>query len=427
MGAQEIAGMLGRLNRAFDDLGIKSEYYWLYNYKANYAYEDSNNKPKGFQRYLKHTKKIRATQNKFLRFWWTFLQMWDTLYIFFHAIRTYNDFLYIFGHGMFYFNRYLRPIQELEFFLLKVFKKRVIMWLCGSDSRAPYCDVDIYKGDPKRLKSVTKKKKQNIRMLEKYATLIDYPASSHFHTKPYIQYGAIGVPVDENELAKGVSSKNEKIVILHAPSNKECKGSGIIQQIIEEIKSEGYNIEYVEVSGMPHSVVINKMASADIVIDQLYSDTPLAGFAAEACFNGVPVVVAGYYAEYYQEEWIKPIPPTIFCLPEEVKEKIIYLIENEDERQRIGQEEQDFVKQFNLSTEVAKKFCAIFDNAIPDEWWFHPNRNKYIWGCGLPKEKVVKNIVTLIDAYGMKALNISPENELYKHYQKIYFESKNIK
>ena len=78
---------------------------------------------------------------------------------------------------------------------------------------------------------------------------------------------------------------------------------------------------------------------SDIAIDQLYSDTPMAGFAAEAGINGIPVIVGGYYAEVYKKILPGPIPPTVYCKPEELKENLIYLLEHEEERKRIGEEE----------------------------------------------------------------------------------------
>ena len=87
--------------------------------------------------YIHSDKRCNAT-NEYEKNWWYFLQMWDILYIFFYVLFKYDLFIYIFGHGMFFYNKYLSRIEELEFFLLKIFRKRIVMWLCGSDSRAPY-------------------------------------------------------------------------------------------------------------------------------------------------------------------------------------------------------------------------------------------------------------------------------------------------
>ena len=185
--------------------------------------------------------------------------------------------------------------------------------------------------------------------------LIDSTASSHFHKKPYLIYNCIGIAIDEKEQVPVGQSKDNTIRILHAPSNQQAKGTATIRKIIKEIQDEGYEFEYVEVSGLPHSVVLEKMAMSDIVIDQLYSDTPMAGFATEAAMNGIPVVVGGYYADVYKKILPQPIAPTAFCNPEKLKETIIYLLEHEEERIRIGREEKKYVDNHCRATIVARQ------------------------------------------------------------------------
>ena len=153
----------------------------------------------------------------------------------------------------------------------------------------------------KKVYNATRKRARRIRMLEKYMTLIDGAASSHFHRKPYLIYSCMGVPVDEKEKVKFVKNYSDKVTILHTPSDQKGKGTNIIRSILDEIKKEGYDFDYIEVSGLPHDIVLEKIAVSDIVIDQLYSDIPMAGFAAEASINGIPVIVSGYYAEVYKK------------------------------------------------------------------------------------------------------------------------------
>ena len=57
-----------------------------------------------------------------------------------------------------------------------------------------------------------------------------------------------------------------------------------------------------------------------------------------------------------------------------------------------------------MSKIVAQKFLNILDRNIPNEWLFEPQKNEYIWGAGIPKEKVIKNIKYLIDNYGEEAV-----------------------
>lgn len=425
LGVQEIAGMMERLNNAFHEMGIESDFYCM----ADYGFGSSKKDKKILRKYQIHSdKRIHATK-EYKRNWWYFLQMWDILYIFFHVLFRYDTFIFIFGHGMFFYNKYLSKIEELEFFILKLFHKKMIMWLCGSDSRAPYCDVYLYRcaNELDRLYRATQKRSKRIKMLEKYMILIDGGASSHFHRKPYLIYNCIGIPIDRKEKVHINKKDNAKPTILHAPSNKKGKGTEAIRNILNEIEKEGYDFNYVEVSGVTHDIILEKMAESDIVIDQLYSDTPMAGFAAEASINEIPVIVSGYYAEVCKEALPQPFPPTLYCKPDELKEKIIYLLEHKEEREQIGKMETEYVENHCLSTIVASKFLKIFDNTYPDEWIMNPYDNDYIWGGGVDKKLVTDSVVKLIDCYGPQSLCLDENSILYKKYIQLYNEAKNKK
>lgn len=422
LGVQEIAGMMERLNNAFHEMGMESDFYCIEKYGFTPGTEKKDMPV--LHKYRIHTEKKMCCTKEWKKTWWSFWQMWDILYVFFHVLFRYDIFIYIYGRGLFFHNRYLRKIEEFEFFILKLFRKKMLMWLVGSDSRPPYCNGALWFEEDEKLYAITREKMKKIGMLEKYMMLIDSTASSHFHKKPYLIYNCIGIAIDEKEQVPVGQSKDNTIRILHAPSNQQAKGTATIRKIIKEIQDEGYEFEYVEVSGLPHSVVLEKMAMSDIVIDQLYSDTPMAGFATEAAMNGIPVVVGGYYADVYKKILPQPIAPTAFCNPEKLKETIIYLLEHEEERIRIGREEKEYVDNHCRATIVADKLMKIFDNSYPNEWLMNPADNDYIWGGGLSKESVVSEITRLIDKFGPKSLCLDKNGILYKQYMQLYNEAK---
>ena len=421
LGVLELGGMMERLNNAFHEMGMESDFYCVEN---DFFFGEKNDKPI-LKKYRVHTSRKKNAAREWEKTLWSVFQMWDILHAFFYVLLRYDLFIYIYGRGMFFYNRYLRKVEELEFFILKIFRKKMVMWLCGSDSRAPYCN-GAFCGEYSvaKLYSMTLEKAKRVRMLEKYMVLIDNPASSHFHTKPYVIFDCIEIPIDEEEMVQNSKRANDKITILHAPSNQKIKGTTRIRNIIKEIKEEGYDFEYIEVSGVPHEVVREKMAKADIVIDQLYCDTPKAIFATEAALNGVPVVIGGYYADVYKEVLPSPIAPTVFCNPEELKEKLIYLIGHKEERDRIGKAEREYVENHCFARNVANNFMKIFDDVYPREWIMNPADNNYIWGIGLEKKVIADEIVKLIDCYGTEALCLDKNGILYKRYLQLYNECK---
>lgn len=420
MGAQEIGGKMGILCEAFKKIGIQAEYFCLYEYVA--GDKKLSNNSVILKIYKFHTEKIRGTKKRFVKRLWGICQMVDTLILFVYALAKYNTYIYIAGHGIFFYNYYLSKITELEFKILKLFKKNVFMWFCGSDSRAPYCGCDLYQNDYEKMRDACITISNNVRMIEKYATLIDYPSSAHFHTKPYIISNTLGRPVDSSELMteNHVDSENSVVRILHVPSKPQFKGTVEIRNIINEIKEEGYSIKYTELTGVKHSEVLKQFANTDILIDQMYSDIPLTGIGAEASINGIPVVVGGYYAEQYQKTLAKPIPPTVFCLPEDLKSKLIYLICNKEARIEIGNAEKKFINEYCLSNLVAKRFVAIIEGTEPESWWFKPETSNYIYGVSLSKQQVVHNVVEMIDRFGMDSLCIDNRYCLFEEYLHLY-------
>ncbi len=50
--------------------------------------------------------------------------MWDILYIFFMFYLDMMNLFFVFGHGMFFYNKYLSKIEEVEYFILKMFRKK---------------------------------------------------------------------------------------------------------------------------------------------------------------------------------------------------------------------------------------------------------------------------------------------------------------
>lgn len=426
----EIAGTMERLQNAFSNLGIKSEFFCLSEYKFSDNKKPISKRLKNYWRYREYSR--RENNNILIKCLLEIIGEFDILLLYIYSLYNYNTYIYIYGTSLFNAGQILRNIQWIEFFFLKIFRKKVLMLLCGSDSRAPYCDGGLCEnylklsGDDEsgvsitRLYKETKKQKKKIRMLERYAVLLDNPASSHFHAKPYINFGYIGIPIDEKEIVNIKRKEDGRVVLLHAPSVLKGKGTNSVRRVINEIREMGLPVEYIEVSGVPHRVVLEKIAQSDIVVDQVYSDTPMAGLAAEAAVNGVPVIVSGYYADYYEEVWGRPIPPSCFCDPTELKGRLIHLIQNKAEREKLGQDAKKFVMNNWISERYAQKYIDIIQDNYPDEWIFKPKNNRYIWGWGMCKEEVIRNIVSLVDKYGMKSLCLPKNSQLYKEYYKVY-------
>jgi len=82
-----------------------------------------------------------------------------------------------------------------------------------------------------------------------------------------------------------IDDKREKIKILHAPNHTNIKGTSFVEEAINRIKNEGYEIEYLRIQRLSNQEVIQKIMEADIVVDQLIIGW-YAMFAMEAMACG---------------------------------------------------------------------------------------------------------------------------------------------
>ncbi len=129
-------------------------------------------------------------------------------------------------------------------------------------------------------------------------------------------------------------------IIVHAPTNFKTKGTSYIQQAVEELNNEGKQFEFKLFHKTPYKEVANFIRSeADIVVDQLISGG-FGSLAMEGMSFGKPVCA------YVLDEVYEMVPdlPIIRCTIENIKEQLVWLIDNPEERIRLGKAGWEFAK-----------------------------------------------------------------------------------
>ena len=219
---------------------------------------------------------------------------------------------------------------------------------------------------------------------------INHPPSAQFHKKEFFKLLSVGIPTQDSSL-ESKPSINKKIKIIHCPSKSLAKGSHLFAEIIQsEVK---YDIEYVTASGIPNQEVINLISTADIALDEFYSDTPLAVFASECASQKIPVVVGSYYKNEIKNDYDEQkLPPSAFVHPTEIEKTIEELIINQEKRKKLGEEAFNFVQNNWSPSSVAKRYIKLINKDYPKEWKYNPKNNKYIYGCGLSRDQLLKNL-----------------------------------
>lgn len=341
------------------------------------------------------------------------------------AIFRYKVFIFGFGDSL------LRRNVDLP--LLRLLHKRIIVNIAhGSEARPPYMDggrqFNLTKRDEMvELYTLTREISRRVSFVETYAdVVIGAPFStSQFAHKPFVNAFALGNPVVVNgnrtfpestkEPTEDVLGQDSRgsTVILHAPSNQDAKGTMELKRVIQDLNQDGGNIELVVVHGKSNQEVLETLGSTDFVVDQLFSDTPLAGFASEAACAGKVSIVGGYGLHGLR----RFIPSEMFpvsqvCQPDDLTTAIAGLAGNPERAQQLGAAAREFVEIEWASERVAARYLCLIQDAIPDDWYVNPTEVIYVEGCGQPREVTRRRIRALVENFGVEALCVSHNPEL---------------
>jgi hypothetical protein len=158
---------------------------------------------------------------------------------------------------------------------------------------------------------------------------------------------------------------------------------------------------------------MREIQHCDFVVDQLYSDTPMAGFATEVAWFGKPAVVGGYGFDYLKTSVPEGMwPPSKTCHPDQIEQAIEDLIVNREDRLRLGGEAQKFVREKWNAAEVARRYLRLIEGDIPEEWWLDPATVTYLEGFGQPVERTKENIRQMVEQFGVESLQLSHRPDL---------------
>ncbi len=118
-------------------------------------------------------------------------------------------------------------------------------------------------------------------------------------------------------------SIDKKIKIIHAPTNREAKGSDFILSALNKLQNRYKNLEVIVIEKLPYEKALKIYQEADIIIDQVLIGW-YGGFGVEVMKMGKPLCV------FIREEDLKFIPKE---MADDLKDSVIninpYNIETE--------------------------------------------------------------------------------------------------
>lgn len=316
---------------------------------------------------------------------------------------------------------------NLDLWVYKWLGKRVIWVYLGTDSRPRYMhgwhhsvlDPSKKTSAARKLAGRARRQRNRIRRLARLsAVVVGNPLCGHFQERPFINWFHLGFPHDAtafgSQSATDPRPPGEPLRILHCPSHPHIKGTDRIETTIAKLREDGANISYTRITGMPRAEVLQRLSQCDLVIDELYSDSPMAGFASEAAAFGKPAIVGGYGWECLRAV-LPPsaMPPNLLCHPDELESTLRRVLGDEAYRRRVGDEAYHFVNGFWHHEAVVSRFLRLLkDETIPKEWWCDPQSITYWQGLGAPEAHRRQLITALCEELGPDALSLPDEHAM---------------
>lgn len=178
----------------------------------------------------------------------------------------------------------------------------------------------------------------NLRLTLEFDHLDLYPALTH-----------IFFPFEFERYHLRPPAHSEHIVIGHAPTNRQAKGSDLILTVLQSLATE-FKIQIELIEGLPHAEAIHRKARCDIFIDNL-GDLGYGVNAIEALALGVCTCssLMPHFNESYPDHGLVEITA------QNLAEKLRWLCRDPEARARLGQKGRAWAQANHGAEQVVKR------------------------------------------------------------------------
>lgn len=389
LGFTDVAGLYHQLAEGFEELGVEPWVVALRPHPFRYEHADPPNRLLRLVVRLGRPERGPArTARRAAR---------DVLVgvAFLRALATCDGFVIGFPSSSLH-----RPVLAI----LRVLRRNTVVVFHGSDHRPPYLDggwTNDLSG--KGLAKEARRRQRMVRAAERTGVVVANPLSAQFHTRPFVAFQVAGIPCGPHVLAAARAAGPMRLV--HAPSDQGIKGTDRIREIVDDLRARGADFSYRELSDVPNAVVRQALREADLLIDQCYSDTTMAGLAAEAAEVGTGAVAASLdVAELRRVVPASGWPPTVLVASHELRDTIAGLVRDAAAVATLGQAAQSFVSSTWERRAVAERYLTMLGRSTPSAWMVDPGTVQYVLGCGLTAAQVSQRVSAVCRARGPHGL-----------------------
>ena len=265
----------------------------------------------------------------------------------------YNTFHFYFGSTL--------VSGQWDLPLYRLFNKKLVFEYLGSDVMDYATVVERYNLSKthrfaRNSSKVESYKKKRVLLHRQYADvqLVCAPC--------YVEYvpGSKVLPLGVDLTRFGFREKDfgGTLIIMHAPTDMEFKGSAYILAALETLKAEGYPIEINLVRDVTHTELISEYQRSHIFIDQI-SIGWYGTASIEAMATGCPTAcfIDSRYLQYI--DFANQIP-IVNVTREQVLDTIRELISDREKLKRLSLDSRTFVEDVHDIKEVTKHLTQIY-------------------------------------------------------------------
>ncbi|WP_047151979.1 glycosyltransferase [Aneurinibacillus tyrosinisolvens] len=248
--------------------------------------------------------------------------------------------------------------------------KKMIMHHRGNDVRArtlaargagyvnPYVNADCSLPDEQIHENLLRFSKTMsaaiVQDFELYYYVIDYYRAhgKNVYVLPRLIDTSVVLPVYTAE-------RKEPPLVIHAPTNRDFKGSAIIDAVIERLQTE-IPLRYKRIEQMSHEEALQLYKKADIVIDQILCGA-YGNLSVEAMALGKPVIC------YIRPDLVSLYPkdlPIVSANPETLYYVLKELAQDKEHRIHLGRQGRKFVEAHHEASRVIQQLLKIYETVL---------------------------------------------------------------
>jgi len=154
------------------------------------------------------------------------------------------------------------------------------------------------------------------------------------------------------------------LTVVHAPTNREIKGTQYVLDAVQKLQSEGYPVELKLVENMSNQDALKLYHIADVIVDQLLAGW-YGGFAVECMAMGKPVIA------YIRESDLCNIPagmkqnlPLINAEPDTLYDVLKRISENKASLAETARQSRAYVEKWHNRSAIARDIAHDYQNAL---------------------------------------------------------------